>query len=198
MSKKDFNKTEVKNKICLTIFCYENALTYPVHILDQKIENLMDSLIISDKIKSHYVQIKDFDKFMFNKTKNKNKKYFCNYCLQCFSSQRILVEHKEICLKINGKKTVKLKSSFTEFKNCSRQIPALFKIYVDFECILKSVKSNKKTSGSHTEKYQDHIPCSFAYKLVCVDNTFSKPVVLYRGGNAAYNFITMMLEEPGY
>ena len=49
-------------------------------------------------------------------------------------------------------------------------MPAPFKIYADFECIIKSVKNNEKTSGSYTKKYQDHIPCSFAYKLVCVDN----------------------------
>ena len=30
----------------------------------------MDQLIISDKIKSHYPYIKDYNKFMFNKTKN--------------------------------------------------------------------------------------------------------------------------------
>ena len=81
----------------------------------------MNLLIISDKIKSHYVYIKDFNKFMFNKTKNKNKKYCYKYCLQCFSSERILVKHKEICLKINGKQTVKLKSGFIEFKNYPRQ-----------------------------------------------------------------------------
>ena len=34
VSKKDFNKIEVKNKICINIFCYENKLTYPVHISD--------------------------------------------------------------------------------------------------------------------------------------------------------------------
>ena len=47
-------------------------------------------------------------------------------------------------------------------------------------------------------KYQDHIPCSFAYKLVCVDNKFSKSVVLYRGKNATYNFIKMMSGEFSY
>ena len=135
MFKKDFNKIEVKNKICINVFCYENKLTYPVHTSDQKSENSMDLLIISDKIKSYYVYIKDFNKFTFNKTKNKNKKYFCKYCLQCFTSERILVEHKEICLKINGKETVKLKSGSIEFKNHSRQIPAPFKMYADFKCI---------------------------------------------------------------
>ena len=59
------------------------------------------------------------------------------------SSERVLVELKEIRLKINGKQTVKLKSGFTEFKNYSSQIQAPFKIYADFECILKSVKSNE-------------------------------------------------------
>ena len=44
-------------------------------------------------------------------------------------------------------------------------------------------------------KYQDHIPCSFFYKLVRIDNKFSKPIVLYRGENAAYKFIKPILEE---
>ena len=41
---------------------------------------------------------------MCNKTKNKNKKNFCKYCLQCFSSEKILQEHK----KINDKQSLKL------------------------------------------------------------------------------------------
>ena len=31
------------------------------------------------------------------KEKYKGKKYFCKTCLQCFSSQKILSEHKEDC-----------------------------------------------------------------------------------------------------
>ena len=57
-----------------------------------------------------------------------NQKYFCRYCLLCFSSEKILVEHKEICLKINDKQTGKWKSCFVEFKKYSRKIPAPFKI----------------------------------------------------------------------
>ena len=139
--------------------------------------------------------IKYFNKFIFNKTKKKNKKYLCKYCWQCFSSESVLVKHKEIGLKISGKETVKLKSGFTEFKNYFSQIPAPFQIYADFECILKSVKSNE---GFYTEKHQNHIPCSFSYKLVCVDNKFSKPIVVYRGGNTAYRFIAAILQECEY
>ena len=99
MSIKDFNKIVAKSKIFINVFCYENTLSYPILISDQKFKNSMDLLIISDKIQLHYVYIKDFNKLMFNKTKNKNKKYFCKYCFQCFSSQKTLVKHKKIVQK---------------------------------------------------------------------------------------------------
>ena len=43
------------------------------------------------------------------------------------------------------------------------------------------VKSSDKNNGSYTEKYQENIPCNFAYNVVYTDNKFSKKVVLYRG-----------------
>ena len=79
-----------------------------------------------------------------------------------------------------------------------KQLPVPFKIYADFECILKGVKSSDKNNGSYTKKYQDHVPCIFAYKFVCVDNKFSKKVGLYRGKNAVYRFIEVILNEYGY
>ena len=53
---------------------------------------------------------------MCNKTKNKNKKHSSKCCLQCFSSEKVLQEHREICLKINGKQNLKLKSGSIKFK----------------------------------------------------------------------------------
>ena len=95
VSKKDYCRIERQNNICINLFCYENGLTYPVYASDQKRYNSLGLLLISDENKSHYVYIKDFDRFMCNKTKNKNKKYFCKCCLQCLSSERILIEHKK-------------------------------------------------------------------------------------------------------
>ena len=40
-------------------------------------DDSMNLLLISNGFVSHYLYIKDFNRFMFNKTKNKNKKYFC-------------------------------------------------------------------------------------------------------------------------
>ena len=54
--------------------------------------------------------------------------------------------------------------------------------------------NNSDKNVSYKEKYEDHIPRSFAYKVVCVDN-FSKDVVLYRGKNIAFKFIEAILKE---
>ena len=59
---------------------------------------------------------KIFNRFMCIKTKN-NKKCFCKCCLQCFSSEKVLIEHGENGLIINGKQSVKLKSGSISFKN---------------------------------------------------------------------------------
>ena len=74
----------------------------------------MDLLLIIDGDKSHYVYIKDFDRFFFHKTKNKNKKYFCKSSLQCFSRKNVLTEHKEVCLSINGAQSVRLEKGTTK------------------------------------------------------------------------------------
>ena len=52
--------------------------------------------------------------------------------------------------------------------------------------------------GSTQKKYQDHIPCSFPYKPVCVTDELTKPIVVFRGENAAYEFIEAILKEYEY
>ena len=187
------------NKINNNAFCYENKVVYPVYLSDQKFNDCMDLLLISNKFTSHYVYIKDFNRLMFNKTRHKGKKYFCKRCLQCFSSEKVLIEHKEDCLMINGGQNIKLEKGFISFKNFNTQIPVPFKIYADFEYILKSCDVGiDNECFLYTKKYQDHIPCSFAYKAVCIDDKYSKDLVSYRGENAVNVFIKSALKEYVY
>ena len=188
----NFSKIGTKKNICINVYFYENKLTFSIYISDQKFENSMNLFLVTDENKSHYVYIKDFDRFMFHKTKNKNKKYFCKNCLQCFSSKNVVTEHEEVCLSINCVQSVRLEKVKAEFKNYFKQIPVPLKVYADFECNLESVESYE---GSYSKKYQNHIPCSFAYKLVCVDNKFTKSIVVSRGENAAYEFIKLILKD---
>ena len=55
------------------MFCYENGLVFRIYVSNQKFEDSMDLLLLTDDDKSHYVYMKDFDRFMFRKTKNKKK-----------------------------------------------------------------------------------------------------------------------------
>ena len=78
-------------------------------------------------------------------------------------------------------------------------IPAPFKIYTDFEYLLKKVDIGVNNDCfTYTSKHQDHIPCIFAYKLVCVDDKYSKDLILYRGKNAVYKFIQSIFNEYSY
>ena len=87
--------------------------------------------------------VKDFERFMFHKIQNKNKKCFCKSCLQCFSSKYELTEHKEVCLSINGVQSVRLEKGTIAFKKYFKQILGPFKNYAESECHLKSVESYK-------------------------------------------------------
>ena len=60
----------------------------------------------------------------------------------------MLKEHKNVCLSINGRQSVRLEKGTIEFKNYFKQIPVPFKIYVDFESNLESAESYE---GSYTK-----------------------------------------------
>ena len=155
----------------------------------------MDLLLLLEDNKSHYVYIKDFNTFIFHKTKNKNKKWFHKSRLQYFSSEKVLIKHREDCLSTNGVQSVKVEEGIIKFEDNFKQLPAPFKIYADFECNLKNIEIYEGTCATN---YHDHIPCSFAYKIVCVDDRFSKPIVVCRGKNAAYEFIKAIFKDYEY
>ena len=122
MQENDFSKIELKNNICINVFGYEDELVFSIYVLDKKFKDSKDLLLLTDDDKSHYVYIKDFDRFMFHKTRNKNKKWLCKSRLHCFSSKNVLIKHKKR-LSINGKQSVKLEQGTIEFENYSKQIP---------------------------------------------------------------------------
>ena len=48
------------------------------------------------------------------------------------------------------------------------------------------------------KKYQDHVPCSFAYNFFCNDDRFTKPIGVFRGENADYEFFKAILKDYKY
>ena len=136
VSPKHYNKVEKQNDIRINVFGYKKGQPFPIHISKEKFEDQMNLLLITEDEKKHYVLIKDFNAFMYNQTKHKNKKHFCMYCLQCFSSERILANHVDNCLTINGNQAINMPKqgeNILRFNNFHKQLPVPFVIYADFE-----------------------------------------------------------------
>ena len=205
VSQKHYNKVEKQNNIRINVFGYEKGQPFPIHISKETFEDQMNLLLITEDEKKHYVLIKDFNAFMYNQSKHKERKHFCMYCLQCFSSERILANHVNNCLTINGAQAINMPKqgeNILKFNNFHKQLPVPFVIYADFEAITKKVQGCKRSEemkGSYTEAYQTHEDCGYGYKLVCCyDDKYSKDICIYRGENAVYKFMEKMLEEVKY
>ena len=219
---KQINKIEKQNNICINLFGYEEKQKFPIFISKEKFTDHIELLLITEGENNHYVLIKDFNKFMFNQTKHEHRKHFCMHCLQCFSREDVLTEHKNNCIAINGEQAIKMPekdNNTLKFMNHHKQLPVPFVIYADFEAITEKVSgcqpSNEK---SYTEAYQKHTDCGYGYKVVCcyddliqsqtdqlndkvvdkVVNKYTKPVQIYRGENAVYKFMENMLEEVNW
>ena len=143
LSQKHYNKVEKQNSIRINVFGYEDGQPFPIHISKETFEDQMNLLLITKDEKKHYVLIKDFNAFMCNQSKHKERKHFCMYCLQCFSSERILANHVNNCLTINGAQAINMPKqgeNILKFNNFHKQLPVPFEIYADFEGIAKKVQ----------------------------------------------------------
>ena len=99
---KQINKIEKQNNICINLFGYEEKQKFPIYISKEKYQDHMELLLITEGENKHYFLIKEFNKFMFRQNKHEHRKHFCMYCLQCFSREDVLTEHKNNCISING------------------------------------------------------------------------------------------------
>ena len=210
LSQKHHNKVEKQNSIRINVFGYEDGQPFPIHISKETFEDQMNLLLITKDEKKHYVLIKDFNAFMYNQSKHKERKHFCMYCLQCFSSERVLANHVNNCLTINGAQAINMPKqgeNILKFNNFHKQLPVPFVIYADFEAVTKKVQGceqseemkKDKDRRSYTEVHQTHKDCGYGYKVTCChDDKYSKHTRICRGENAVYKFIEKMLEEAEY
>ena len=65
---------------------HEDKTLCCIYISKQTFENHVGFILLSSFKNCHYVLIKDFNRFITNKTKDRSKKHFCRYCLKCFSN----------------------------------------------------------------------------------------------------------------
>ena len=210
VSQKHYNRVEKQNSIRINVFGYEHGQPFPIHISKETFEDQMNLLLITKDEKKHYVLIKDFNAFMYNQLKHKKRKHCCMYCLQCFSSERVLANHVNNCLTIKGAQAINMPKqgeNILKFNNFHKQLPVPFVICADFEAITKKVQGceqseemkEDKDRRSYAKAYQTHEDCGYEYKVICCyDDKYSKYTCIYRGENTVYKFMEKMLEEVEY
>ena len=109
-----------------------------------------------------------------------------------FQFYEILNNHRKRCLSITGCQAEYYESGKIKFTNYNKKIPILFKIYVDTECFLKRTKIKE---GEHTIKCQEHYPISIGAKLVCIDDRFTLPFIIFKGNNCINEFIAWVFKK---
>ena len=150
----------------------------------------------------HYSTISKFSRLVCNQFNNHNgATHFCKKCLHVYSTADMLENHG-----VNGHHAQRTKfqqDSKCRFTNVQNQLPAHFVAYADFESILQPVGDGVDVIQgvgvgveSSTTAFQEHVPCSFAFKIVSsIDPNFSRPLVTYRGKDAAETFVRKLQLE---
>ena len=91
---------------------------------------------------------------MYDHTLHRGEKPFCRYCLQAFSTEKMLKRNIKDCFKVNGKQRIIMpkKCEYAKFKNYERKIKSPFIIYADFESILVQKDNGKQNEKSLKQK----------------------------------------------
>lgn len=138
--------------------------------------------MISDGHKCHYCWIKNVDRLLSDQHSCKNRYFHCVYCLQGFTSRRILEDHQHYCRE-HGKQRVKLpkeEDKWLFYKDVRKQLKVPYVIYADFESFQVPIQScMKDPEKSYTEKTTMHVPSSFAYKVIGITPETSREPVVY-------------------
>jgi len=116
-----------------------------------------------EKVKSHYVLIRDFDKMMFSLTKTRKKVYFCKNCLSHFYSTDARQRHfsDDLCRQYDAVKVILPSEgdNYFEFTNYKKKQEAPFIIVCDFESYLEPVIDMNE--GCNTQKVNIHKNMSY-------------------------------------
>lgn len=122
----------------------------------------------------HFAYIKNLSKLLNKQVGHiKNKKWFCERCLNHFRTNMSLEKHAIDCKNLNKTRITLPTEKILKFKNFKNKMLVPFAIYGDLECILDKYNDTKFTEK--LRRHQKHKPFSIAFYLKCsYDDSLSK------------------------
>lgn len=198
---KQIPKFESQNNVSVNVIGFENNEFFPIYISKRKnMTHEVDLLYLTKNDKAHYCYIKHLNR-MLSRTKNSGRAYkFCRYCLRGFTSQKVLDKHHRYCSKHDAQyvqfPTKGSGEDIIQFDDFSKQMRVPFVIYCDFEAFTRPYDScPPDPSQSNSTKTAVYEACGYGYQVVCEDERYSKPPVIYRGPNATQHLLKRLFEE---
>lgn len=147
----------------------------------------------------HYTWIKDLNRLLYDQSRHKGRKHFCERCLHAYAREDLLEAHKPECCGIGGT-AVRVEmpeegKNKLSFQNYHKQMPAPYIIYADLEALVNKIEGPElNPTKSNTQRTQQHEACSYCYIVVRCDGQTGPPVE-YRGPNAAEHLLQALQTE---
>lgn len=166
---------------------------YPLEFGLGKGKKTVNLLLLHSKKGSHFLLIKDVDKFLRKKystvdrnTENRGKTsyqkaFFCLNCLNSFYSKEKRDKHMTICCLNRPRKeeTPNDKEKIIKFKNFEHQSKLEYFGFLDFECILPDIQKKCpqcqtlkcKCENSYTLDIHEQIPITYSLVIIGPNET---------------------------
>ena len=149
---------------------------FPLRVPNIKREKHITLLYWGKGSTYHYAWVKNINRLLSSTKAYRNQTYFCERCFQGFMRQDLLEVHSENCSSVPIQRVQLFKEKIA-FKAWAKTEETLFRVYADFECILKECQ---EAAGESTIKVQKHIPCSVAWVLISDHPDVKSRSMIYR------------------
>lgn len=193
-------RVERQNALGINVFGWDSGEVI-VHRLTKRVGPSVNLLLIEKAGKFHYTWVKNLNRLLYDQTKHRERKHFCERCLHGYCREELLEAHRPLCHGI-GQTAVRVdmpeegKNKLT-YQNHHKQLPAPYVIYADFEALTTKIEGPVlDPAKSNTQNTQHHEACSYCYVVVRCDGETECPVE-YRGPDAAEHFLRRLQEEEG-
>lgn len=183
--------------ISINVYYFDKSLkkVLPLRLTSNVCEKHIHLLLLTKNEQRHYCWIKNLGRLITSQiTKNKNKHFYCDRCLNHFRNIHKLTVHKKDCSNQNECR-IELPNSGNNkifFKNIRNQLISPFIIYADIETLL--IKPSAAFCNSeNTKAYQEHEPYSVGFYLKCSFNDKKSFYKSFRGPNCIDLFAEQLL-----
>ncbi|GFY42948.1 uncharacterized protein TNIN_142361 [Trichonephila inaurata madagascariensis] len=146
---KDIVKFEKMNEISINVYgLNEENKVFPLLITKAEKNKHVDLLYLKNSINnSHYCWIKNLSRLASSQlSKSHRITSICRRCLQHFSSENVLLKHRENCNSHDSVRIEMPKEKWLYFKNFQHTLKIPFVAYADFECFTKPISSCEPSS----------------------------------------------------